>query len=288
MSYFHRLDDPLEESVQDHRQDKPSAGTRFAEFGDRIARAFATVDRGKVDRLPLEPGEVAPEDLVDHSEPLASAPRFAVGPFGYNRAAVDEYISDLERELEALRHERPAPLMSINEEIERIGEQTASILVVAHDQAHETTRRAQQQANETIRRAQEQADRCIADAASNAVETTERAKRQLRELDNETDGVWRERIRLLEDARSTGSALIALAEQATERFPEETKSVAPAGLQETEAMDPVGFQETEAMEPVGYQETEAMDPVGYQGIETMERVGDQDAEPATPAYFEPE
>jgi cell division septum initiation protein DivIVA len=135
-----------------------------------------------------------------------------VGPFGYNRAIVDEHIAELERELDDLRQQRPAP-MSINEEIERIGEQTASILVVAHDQARETTRLAQ-----------EQADRCIADAAANAVTITEQAKQRLRQLDNETDSVWRERRRLIDDVQRTGDALISLASEGMERFPEETKT----------------------------------------------------------------
>ena len=98
--------------------------------------------------------------------------------------------------------------MSITEEIERIGEQTASILVVAHDQAHETTRRAQ-----------EQAERCIADAAANAVAITAEAKERLRELDDETDSVWRERERLLEDTRMVSEQLGTLVEEALSRFP---------------------------------------------------------------------
>ena len=134
---------------------------------------------------------------------------------GYNRAAVEARIAELEEQIEELRGSEE-PAISITEEIERLGEQTASILVVAHDQAHETTRLAQ-----------EQADRCIADAATNAVAITEEAKQHLRELDNETDAVWRERARLLEDARTTGLALVALAEEAQERFPEESKTPAP-------------------------------------------------------------
>ena len=102
--------------------------------------------------------------------------------------------------------------MSITEEIERLGEQTASILVVAHDQAHRTARLAQ-----------EQADRCIADAAANAVAITEKAKQDLRSLDEETDSVWQERARLLEDARNVGAALISMADAAIERFPAEAK-----------------------------------------------------------------
>ena len=66
--------------------------------------------------------------------------------------------------------------MSIQEELERIGEETASILVVAHDKAHETTRMAQ-----------EQAERCISEATANAAAITAKAQAKLRELDAETE-----------------------------------------------------------------------------------------------------
>ena len=144
-----------------------------------------------------------------------------MGPFGYNRSAVDQYVGELERELEDMRRSRPEPPVSITEEIERLGEQTASILVVAHDQAHETTRRAQ-----------EQADRCIADAAANAVSITAQARQQLREIDSETDAVWHERRRLIDDVRGTAAALVALADDAAGRFPEDDKPTidAPASF----------------------------------------------------------
>jgi DivIVA protein len=211
MSQFHRSGDTLEE----HEETIRSTGSRLAGFGDRIARAFTPHDRDRVDELTMEPG-VDPEYELLETAPDADSDvgaRFAVGPFGYNRAAVDQYLIEVERELAELRSQRPGG-MSINDEIERLGEQTASILVVAHDQANETTRRAQ-----------EQADRCIADAASNAVAITEQAKKQLRELDNETDSVWHERRRLIDDVRATATALITLAEEAIERFPEDGQSV---------------------------------------------------------------
>ena len=97
--------------------------------------------------------------------------------------------------------------MSIQEELERIGDETASILVVAHDKAHETTRIAQ-----------EQADRCISDAAANAVAITEEATRKLQELEAETDGVARHRERLIADVRNISGSLQSLADDAERRF----------------------------------------------------------------------
>jgi hypothetical protein len=219
-------------------ESRASVGAKMTEFRGRITRALTSFDRGYVQRPSLElgasPGGAdgpAPNQETEAFDVLSEVPddarsagRFPVAPFGYHRAAVDEYVADraavddyvaaLERELEELRRQSdlPEPPISITEEIERLGEQTASILVVAHDKAHETTRLAQ-----------EQAERCVADAASNAVAITEEAKRQLQALDMETDTVWQERARLLEDARAVGAALVALIDEAETRFPEELK-----------------------------------------------------------------
>ena len=108
-----------------------------------------------------------------------------------------------------LRAQRsPAP--AIEEELERLGAETSAVLRVAHEQAAEITRRAQAQA-----------DRCVSDAAANAVAMTEDAKRKLRQLDTETDAVWAERGRLIEDVRNVATALFSLAEDAADRFPED-------------------------------------------------------------------
>src|SRR5439155_18957197 len=80
-----------------------------------------------------------------------------------------------------------------------------------------------EKATEITRAAQLQADACLADAASNAVLMTEEAKRQLHELDAETDAIWRERVRLIDDARTVATGLFALAEDAAERFPPESE-----------------------------------------------------------------
>ena len=50
---------------------------------------------------------------------------------------------------------------------------------------------------------------------------TEDAKRKLRQLDTETDAVWAERGRLIEDVRNVATALFSLAEDAADRFPED-------------------------------------------------------------------
>lgn len=207
MNHFH----PSHGGVQEADAADEAPRSPFADLAGRFANWMTGADR-----LPLdEPSPVQEPVRGDRGEAFASSgsdesnesTRFPLAPFGYNRAAVDEHLAQLERELEALQAKH-RPTASITDELERVGEQTASILVVAHDQAHETTRLAQ-----------EQAERCVADAAANAVAITAEAKEKLRALDAETDAIWRERERLLEDVRVVSTALASLADQASERFP---------------------------------------------------------------------
>jgi hypothetical protein len=210
MTYFPRSDAGREQpELEEPEAPEAPARSPFADFSDRIAAWFTGLDRGRDSRPESDYDPV--EEPVAGPEPQDAAPRFPLAPFGYSRIAVDERLLEVEHELEELRARQPPPV-SITEEIERLGEQTASILVVAHDKAHETTRLAR-----------EQAERCISDAAANAVSITVEAKQRLRELDTETDVVWRERERLLEDVRVVSAALASLADEASERFPAEAR-----------------------------------------------------------------
>jgi cell division septum initiation protein DivIVA len=215
MNNFHRPHGALQEA--DPVDEAPRSP--FSDLAGRFANWMTGADRLAGDEPAVAPEPESEPATTNDAEPPATnesdeSTRFPLAPFGYNRSAVDEHLAGLERELEQLRGTQ-APMASITDELERIGEQTASILVVAHDQAHETTRLAQ-----------EQAERCVADAAANAVQMTADAKAKLRELDAETYSVWRERERLLEDVRVVSAALANLANQASERFP--AAELAPA------------------------------------------------------------
>jgi len=200
-----------------------SASSRFAELGERLARTFGSVDHGDADVSSWEPGvdsedgeSAGPEPVLVAQTPPAAppvAPLFPTARHGYDRATVDEHVAELEREIAALRG---ASASAVAAEIERIGEQTAAILRTAHEQAQETTRRGQVQA-----------DHVLSAAAANAVAITEDATQQLRQLDSDTDSVWRERGRLIEDVRIIATALLALAEDAAERFPAEPEKAGP-------------------------------------------------------------
>jgi hypothetical protein len=198
-------------TVDDEQAKRRTPGTWFADMGDRLARGFNSFDRPPTDEPEWEsyddPGQ--PTEQVEAMEWEPDRKRFPTALHGYDRGAVDEHLAALEAEIDDLRaHRMPAP--SVEAEIERVGEETTAILKVAHEQAAEITRRAQTQA-----------DKCVADAAANAVAMTEDAKRKLRQLDSETDAVWAERGRLIEDVRNVATALFSLAEDAADRFPED-------------------------------------------------------------------
>jgi hypothetical protein len=206
MSDFERNGMAYDEPVK-----RRSPGNWFADLGDRLARGFNAYDRPPAEEPEWEPYEDAdqPTAAVDAVPWETPRKRFVTVLHGYDRDAVDAEIAALEREIDDLRAQRlPAP--SIEAEIERVGEETSAILRVAHEQATEITRRARVEA-----------ERCVSDAAANAVSMTEDAKRKLRQLDTETDAVWAERGRLIEDVRSVATSLFSLAEDAADRFPED-------------------------------------------------------------------
>jgi hypothetical protein len=193
-----------------------SAGTWFADIGDRLARGFNSFDRPQPDEPEWEPYEdfdqpTEAADPLPHLEPAKG--RFRTALHGYDRDAVDDHVAGLEQEIAQLAAQlatKRSPTSAVEAELERVGAETSAILKVAHEQAAEITRRARGEA-----------DRCVADAAANAVAMTEDANRKLRQLDTETDAVWAERMRLIEDVRNVATSLFSLAEDASDRFPEE-------------------------------------------------------------------
>lgn len=196
--------------------------SRLAEVRDRLAGAFATPNQ----RRTRESHQLAESPRDDESLPLPweeGPAKFPLARQGYDRPAVDEYVSELEQELIELEREvdelraQAAPPSEVTSEIKRVGEQTSAILIAAHEQAQQTTRLAQ-----------EQADQCIADAAAKALAMTSQAKEELAELARQNDSVREERGRLIGDVRRLSGALATLADGADRAFADEAdQSLAP-------------------------------------------------------------
>ena len=144
-----------------------------------------------------------PEDPL----PIAANADFPVALRGYDRLAVDAYVkktAQLVAELQATR----SPEAVVRRALERVGEEVAGVLQRAHDTAEEITRDSRREAEDRLEASRVE--------AANIVTA---AEQRLRDLDAETDRIWAERDRIVEDARQLAAQLTALASEAAARFP---------------------------------------------------------------------
>jgi hypothetical protein len=146
-------------------------------------------------------------DLPDNAVPIAASPEFPMVLRGYDRVAVDAYVrrtSQLVAELQATR----SPEAAVRRALERVGEEVAGILQRAHDTSAQITAQSRSEAEDRLEVARREAQQISAAAEA-----------RVRELDAETDRIWAERQRIVEDARQLAQDLMSLANSAAERFP---------------------------------------------------------------------
>ena len=150
-----------------------------------------------------EPGPSTVVDEVRHVD-------FPVVRRGYDRQAVQAYVarvSQLVAELDATR----SPQYAVKRALERVGEETASILRQAQQTAQEMIARSETRAREREQQAEREARRMKAEAQA-----------EVRRLDEDTDRIWEERQRLIEDTRKLADLMLRVADDAEERFPSES------------------------------------------------------------------
>jgi DivIVA domain-containing protein len=190
---------------------------------------------------------------------------FAVSVRGYDRAAVDAYVSRVEQVLAELELGR-SPEAAVKRALEQVGKQTKGLLEQAGLTAEEVTTAARNDADATIARARQEADEILAKANAQAkdilsrsqaeAEATvvqartqaaeelqrsqdeatalrEEAEARVRELRGDTDTIQQERSRLLADIREITTRVEEVASAADVRFPpaEGSEQAADANLQ---------------------------------------------------------
>jgi DivIVA domain-containing protein len=198
------------------------AGPQTESLGSRLGRLFSPTRTTAEE--PEETVEFIPPNVASE-EDAAWTPRFTMTWRGYDRAEVDAYIEALEEDLAAARAAHTTE-HAVQEEIERISNDTAEILRVAHEKADAISTRAHAQA-----------DLMIAEAQSQAEATTRDAEARARRLDADADMIWRERTRLIEDTRKLADCMLSVADDAVERFPPETSD--PQPVAQPESVEPV-------------------------------------------------
>ena len=159
---------------------------------------------------------------------------------GYDRLAVDAYVrktSQLVAELQATR----SPDAAIRRALERVGEEVSGILQRAHEAAAQITFQSRSEAEDRLEAARRE-----------AVQIVSAAEERVRELDAETDRIWAERHRIVEDTRDLARELLSLTDSAANSFPAEAvdedavAGVAPADQEPVPAAADVVPDEVEA------------------------------------------
>ena len=145
--------------------------------------------------------------LPDNPVPTVADVEFPIVLRGYDRLAVDAYVkrtSQLVAELQSTR----SPEAAVRRALERVGEEVSGILQRAHDAAAQITAQSRSEAEDRLEVAREEAAQITVDARS-----------RLKDLDAETDRIWAERQRIVEDAEALARQLLGLTESAADRFP---------------------------------------------------------------------
>jgi DivIVA domain-containing protein len=175
--------------------------------------------------------------LPDDAVPVVAHVDFPIVLRGYDRDSVDDYVqrtSQLVAELQATR----SPEAAVRRALERVGEEVSGILQRAHDTAGRVTAQSRSEAEDRLEAARQEAAQIV-----------QRAEDRLRELDAETDRIWAERHRIVEDTRELARELLTITDSAADRFPPDAAVAADSALPGLDAVPPAGV-ETAGIEAV--------------------------------------
>lgn len=167
--------------------------------------------------------------------PVVADVEFPTALRGYDRLAVDAYVrkaSQLVAELQATR----SPDAAIRRALERVGQEVSGILQRAHETAALVTSQSRSEAEDRLEVARQEAAQIVGSA-----------EQRVRELDAETDRIWAERHRIVEDTRELAQELLGLTDTAANSFPAE--AVPAEGVDAAEGVGVIAADPTEEAEP---------------------------------------
>jgi colicin import membrane protein len=191
---------------------------------------------------------------------------FPVSRRGYDREAVDGYVSRVREVVEQLEKTR-SPEGAVKDALEKLGEQTKSVLESAGQSAEQIKDDARREAEETSSRAKSEREEIVSKAKAEAKETVgkaqkeaaehlqrthdkvtalqEEAEARLRQLEADTENIRQDRGALLDEIREFATRVEEVARAADARFPRQRK-----GEDATDQMpEPEEAEQTDAPEP---------------------------------------
>jgi phage repressor protein C with HTH and peptisase S24 domain len=148
---------------------------------------------------------------------------------GYDREAVDEYVTRVNQVLAELQI-TAAPESAIRHALEQVTDETKGLLERAHETADEITRRSRSQADDRVQRAtqeaqelhdasEQEARQLRDDSANEARQVREAAEGRVRELEADARGIIEERARLIGELRELVRRLGEFADGAAGHYP---------------------------------------------------------------------
>ena len=160
---------------------------------------------------------------TDHRAPGGRAAQtardvdFPIALRGYDRAAVDQYVEDVNRAIAELEISS-SPQSAIRHALEQVSEETSGLLQRAHETADEITERSRTQADDRLQRAQTEADEVREVAAREAKEMRDQAQARVDELARNADAIAADRRRLIDEVMEISERLGELAREEAQRF----------------------------------------------------------------------
>lgn len=126
---------------------------------------------------------------------------------GYDRVAVDAFLAELADQIDALESRAQTRDSVVRRALEDVGEQTAAILMQAHESSDDITARSRSQAEDRLERVREE-----------AAAITREAEEQAALLERDTLALREDRDNLIEDLRRLATETLAVTEDAAERL----------------------------------------------------------------------
>jgi DivIVA domain-containing protein len=156
------------------------------------------------------------DDVRDVSFPLALR--------GYDRAAVDRYVEQVNRLIAELEISS-SPESAVRHALEEVSEETRGLLERAQETADEITRRSRAKADDRLQRGEREAEEVREAASREAEETLERSRR-------ESQALHEAAARAAREVRETAARDVDQLRATAEREVEEMRAAAEARVQE--------------------------------------------------------
>jgi DivIVA domain-containing protein len=193
---------------------------------------------------------------TDHRAPGGKAAHtardvdFPLALRGYDRAAVDRYVEEVNQAIAELEI-TSSPQSAIRHALEQVSEETSGLLQRAHETADGIAAQSRAQADDRLQRAQNEADEVREVAAREAAETRSKLAQELDQMRAEAQAhvdalkqsagaIAAERRRLIDEVMEISERLGELAREEAQRFLEREEAAAEPPSQKIEPQPEAG------------------------------------------------